>query len=87
MLSCVAICSMVLLFGRAPLILSYLCIMFVVLSGALEAVLNEFGEATPKKCNVVTNSPPYPFVWAFFAAMLSCVGICLRLFVVLHLLY
>ena len=58
--------------------------MFVVLSGALEVVLDDFREATPKKCKVVTDSPPYPFVWAFFAAMLSCAGICLRLLVVLH---
>jgi len=61
--------------------------MFGVLSGALEAVLDDFLEATPRKCKAVTDSPPYPFVWAFFAAMLSCAGICLRLFAVLHLLY
>ena len=61
--------------------------MFVVLSGALEAVLDDFLEATPIKCNVVTDSPPYPFIWAVFAAMLSCTGICLCLFAVLHLLY
>ena len=85
--SCVSICSMVLLFGRVTLIRSYRCIMSVVLSGVVEAVLDDFREAKPRKCNVVTDSPPYPFVWAFFTAMLSCAGICLRLFAMLHLLW
>jgi hypothetical protein len=57
--------------------------MFGVLSGALEAVLDDFLEATPRKCKVVTDSPPYPFVWAFFAAMpcslaLAFASVCLQ---------
>jgi hypothetical protein len=40
-----------------------------------------------RKSKVVTDSPPYPFVWVFLTPMLSCVGACLRLFAVLVLLY
>jgi len=41
----------------------------------------------PRKSKVVTDSPPYPFIWMFFAPMLSCVVVFLRLFAVLVLLY
>ena len=41
----------------------------------------------PRKSKVVTDSPPYPFIWMFFAPMLSYVVVFLRLFAVLVLLY
>jgi hypothetical protein len=41
----------------------------------------------PRKSKVITDPPPYPFIWMFFAPMLSCVVIFLHLFVVLVLLY
>ena len=43
--------------------------------------------ALSRKNKVMTNSPPYLFIWVFFAPMLSCVVICLHLFAVLVLLY
>ena len=40
----------------------------------------------PRKRKVMTDSPPYPFIWMFFSPMLSRVVVFLRLFVVLVLL-
>ena len=55
--------------------------MFVVLSVALEAMLDGFREAMPRKSKVMTNSLPYPFVSVCLASIPFCVSIFLHLFV------
>lgn len=72
--------------GVLPFQLAHVRMLPVVPVRRCLAVLGRQHLGLPRKIKVVTESPPYLFVCAFFDPMASYVVVFLRLFVVLVLL-